>query len=418
MGFASEYLEHRVLYKPFIGTDAHDDTRIIVIIPAFDEPDIVRVLESLARCKQPPCNVEVIIHLNAGNKASKEQVQRTLESHHNIESWKKENNPFYRLFCINTGQHSHKKWGAGMARKVVMDEALYRFNSVNRPDGVIVSLDADCTVSDSYLVSLYKELYLDQSRNACTIKFEHPLSGEGISNEISEAVIKYELHLRYYYQALLYTGYPHVYHTIGSAMAVKASAYSRAGGMVKNQAGEDFYFIQKLLPMGGLFNLASACVYPSPRISERVPFGTGPVIRSLVNDGEPDFYTYNPDAFTGLRKLFSLTDSFHNFSLEDISLIKDIPTESLGLFLDDNDWINKLAEIKSNTASKAAFRKRFFSWFNMFKVVKYLNWSHTENIFNKVPVAEAAGKLLELVEKTGDYNNSRGLLYRYRRLED
>ena len=55
-------------------------------------------------------------------------------------------------------------------------------------------------------------------------------------------------------------------------MAVKALPYVKAGGMNRRQAGEDFYFIQKLVPSGGYFSLNSTTVYPSPRASDQGSF--------------------------------------------------------------------------------------------------------------------------------------------------
>jgi hypothetical protein len=69
--------------------------------------------------------------------------------------------------------------------------------------------------------------------------------------------------MRYFVRGLSYAGFPYVHHTVGSAIAIKTSAYVRAGGMNSGAAGEDFYFIQKLLPAGYFFNLTSTTVYPS-----------------------------------------------------------------------------------------------------------------------------------------------------------
>jgi hypothetical protein len=33
-------------------------------------------------------------------------------------------------------------------------------------------------------------------------------------------------------------------------------------------------------------------------------------------------------------------------------------------------------EISRNSASEAAFRKRFFRWFGIFQVLKYINYAH------------------------------------------
>ena len=46
------------------------------------------------------------------------------------------------------------KWGVGLARKTGMDEAVRRFNSINRPDGVILNIDADCTVDSNYFIEI------------------------------------------------------------------------------------------------------------------------------------------------------------------------------------------------------------------------------------------------------------------------
>ena len=55
-----------------------------------------------------------------------------------------------------------------------------------------------------------------------SIAYEHRLEGE---KEKREAMVKYELYLRYYQQALKYAGHPYAYTCIGSAFAVRACDY-------------------------------------------------------------------------------------------------------------------------------------------------------------------------------------------------
>ncbi len=43
-------------------------------------------------------------------------------------------------------------------------------------------------------------------------------------------------------------GVSHAYHTIGSSMAVRCSAYAKIGGMNRRKAGEDFIFYTNLYP--------------------------------------------------------------------------------------------------------------------------------------------------------------------------
>ena len=77
---------------------------------------------------------------------------------------------------------------------------------------------------------------------------------------------------------MTFAGLPYSYHTIGSAFAVTAKAYARQGGMNRRKAGEDFYFINKLIKGENFGEITNTTVFPSPRTSNRVPFGTGKAI--------------------------------------------------------------------------------------------------------------------------------------------
>jgi hypothetical protein len=72
--------------------------------------------------------------------------------------------------------------------------------------------------------------------------------------------------------------------------------------------------------------------------------------------------------------------------------------------------------IKDNTSGMISFRKRFFGWFNMFKVVKYLNFVHPD-VFDKKPVDISALELLELKGINPGLKDPLDLLLYYRSLE-
>jgi len=224
------------------------------------------------------------------------------------------------------------------------------------------------------------------------------------------------LHMRYYYQGLAYSGFPNVFHTVGSATAVKAIAYVKAGGMNRKQAGEDFYFIQKLIPAGGYFYLNSTAVYPSPRASARVPFGTGVSIGRLNEEKSPTLMTYNIRAFQELASFIKLVDTIFECPFDKLADLYYRLPNSLQMFLDEDDWGEKMTEVKSNTSGLLSFRKRFFEWFNMFKVVKYLNHTHAE-FFRKKPVDIAASELLKLRGVILKSSAPLDLLQYYRMLE-
>jgi len=416
MGFASAWLEDRAIFPEIIKEAPDKLTGIIVVIPAFDEPGISRLLDSLALCTEPKCKVEVIIVVNAPADATEESIYNNKLTTLNIESWKKENrNCFFRLFAF-TADSSVRGWGVGLARKTGMDEAVRRFSSIDNPEGVILNLDADCLVEKNYFVSIYNDLLIRKERAACSIYFEHPVSGKDFPEAVYRSITLYELHLRYYFQGLSYSGFPYVFHTVGSAIAVKALHYIKAGGMNRRQAGEDFYFIQKLVPAGGYFSLNSTTVYPSPRASFRVPFGTGASIGKLTSLTGSSLLTYNFMAFKELRTFFTGTEKYYDCSAEELNEYYKLLPEGLRLFVDEKEWIDKMLEISINTSGLSSFRKRFFGWFNMFRIVKYLNYVH-QDYFKKMPVEVSSCELLDAIGINAGSKDPVGLLSLYRTLE-
>ena len=90
--------------------------------------------------------------------------------------------------------------------------------------------------------------------------------------------------------------------------------------------------------------------------------------------------------------------------------------EGLRSFIDFQKMKDKIQEIKQNTSGLQSFKKRFFGWFNMFKIVKYLNRVH-EEIFEKVPVNESASELLKIIGINFTSKDASDLLKFYRSME-
>jgi hypothetical protein len=417
MGFASVYLEERTLFPQKIKEPVDRETGIIVVVPAYNEPGISYLLDSLAECTEPECKAEVIIVINSPDDANHDILENNIKTLEKIEIWKKAHKScFFRLFAFIIEHPSVRGWGVGLARKTGMDEAIYRFNQIDNPDGVILNLDADCTVEQNYFLAICNELQKKSGKTACSIYFEHPLSGICYPESIFDHIALYELHLRYYFQGLAYSGFPYVFHTVGSAIAVKALPYIKAGGMNRRQAGEDFYFVQKLVPSGGYFNLNSTTVYPSPRISARVPFGTGASMGKLSSDKSSTLLTYNMLAFKELRTFFESVELYFKSCQSDLIRLFGLIPPGLRLFLDENEWIIKIMEVKNNTTGFASFRKRFFDWFNMFRIVKYMNFVHSD-FFAKQPVDISALELLEASGIIFKLKDTKDLLIYYRQME-
>jgi hypothetical protein len=240
--------------------------------------------------------------------------------------------------------------------------------------------------------------------------------GTKFPDKVNRSITQYELHLRYYFQGLAYTGFPYVHHTVGSVIAVKALPYVKVGGMNRRTAGEDFYFIEKLVPTGGYFNLNLTTVYPSPRLSFRVPFGTGPALTKMAEGEGEIFWSYNIQAFKELKILFGMIDRIFLCEPDDPEFFySDLPP-GIRQFIKLSEWISKIGEIKRNTSRIQSFKKRFFGWFNMFRIVKYMNSVHV-SILRKKPVSESASELLAVLKKKFDSKDPSALLKFYRELE-
>ncbi len=95
--------------------------------------------------------------------------------------------------------------------------------------------------------------------------------------------------------------------------------------MNRRKAGEDFYFLHKIIPLGEFREVNTTCVIPSSRESDRVPFGTGAAMRKYVASNESTLLTYAPECFYDLKMFFSCIPGL--FVLTDEATV-----ESLSLF--------------------------------------------------------------------------------------
>jgi hypothetical protein len=351
-----------------IATAPSAELGLVLVIPCYDEPALTDSLDALWRCERPACDVEVIVVVNSGETSPLSVLQKNRQTLDRAESWISEHSdPRIRFHCLHFPNLPRKKAGVGLARKIGMDEAVRRLEAIDRLDRPIVCFDADCSCDPNYLVEVEKTFAAHAETPGASIYYEHPLEGaEG--PRLYNAITQYELHLRYYVEALRYAGFPHAFHTIGSSMAVRARIYLEEGGMNKRQAGEDFYFLHKIIPRGGYREINSTRVLASPRPSDRVPFGTGRAVRDFLDSGK--FESYPAQAFEDLRWLFADLPALYN---SDASL-DDCPP-ILQQFLNEQDASSRLALIREHTTSQSSFQKRFFRWFDGFLAMKYVHFA-------------------------------------------
>jgi len=423
MGFAAQYLTKNRLFGDYISDFPRKDLKYIVVIPSYNEDRIKDTLDALWKAQRPKRSVEVMVVVNSSEESPeyiREINRRTLQE---IEKWRDDkSNDFFEVYTLHLPDLSAKDFGAGVARKIGMDEAISRFEKLNTSDGYIISLDADTTVKKNYFTAIEQAIEENSGLNGGIIYFEHPLEGNEFTREIFDAVAKYELFLRYYNQALRWTGFPYAFHTIGSAFFVRAMAYVKQGGMIRRKAGEDFYFLNKIFQLGNIREVNSTAVYPSPRFSERVLFGTGPEVEKITKEQDMSYMTYNPEAFYSLKAFFSEIDQLFLCNEEAAESFLNALEPGLKNFLKTNGFHQAIRRINNNCRKPEVFRKHFFQWFGGLKVIQYMHRVHEEDL-GKVQVQQAAREMLEILGYSLHFNKNSAdsrvyqLLQKYRIIE-
>jgi len=400
-----------------IAARPHAGLGMVVVIPCFNEPDLIGSLESLWLCERPVCSVEVIVVVNSpanGPSEARLQNQATLKG---AAEWiERHPDPRFAIHLLSFADLPLRQAGVGLARKIGMDEGLRRLDEVGRLAGAIVGYDADCRCQQNFLVAIERHFQRYVATPGCSVYFEHPLSGP-LAAAAYAAVAAYELHLRYYIQALRFCGFPHAHHTLGSCMAVRADAYRKQGGMNKRKAGEDFYFLHKIIALGGFTDLTDTTVIPSARPSDRVPFGTGSAVRAHLAGAVMG--TYPLQAFLDLKQLFdSLPLLYRHDAGLMVERVHGLP-EPIRTFLDRQNFVEVLSEVRRNTSSEATFRKRFFHWFDGFLAMKFVHHAR-DRFYGGGDVLDPAAKLLAILgcaPPAGSEPDTLELLQIYRRLD-
>jgi len=395
MSFANHYLSKQKSAVHIPSVTPSRDLKYCIVIPCYNEDRLIVTLDSLWKCQRPGSGTEVIIVVNSSGSDDPVVLDQNLRTIEEFETWKSSHaDPVLKFHLLHVPDLPVKHAGAGLARKTGMDTAIYRFNLLNRQDGIIISLDADCICDENYLLAIESAFKEKVQADCAILYFEHPLSGNEYPRSIYSGIIQYELHLRYHIECLRHIKYPFAHHTLGSCFAVKSGAYVRQGGMNRKKAGEDFYFLQKIFTSGYTTEINTTTVHPSPRPSMRVPFGTGPAIQKMLSSDQQVLMTYDPHPYKDLGRFLEVIPKFFRISKsEQRSLLLKMP-EPVREFLFTHELEQKMAEVNRNTGNRKAFIKRFYSWFNGLMLIKYLNYCHAA-YYAEMPVEKAALMLLK-----------------------
>lgn len=380
----------------------------VVVIPAYAEKEMIfHTLASLAQ--NPPSSLEYSLILCVVNNKDGSPVQvkennlqtmaylDALVKRKSVQNFKKDKELYpllvrvcdakMKLGYIDASSKGYEipsnVGGVGMARKIGMDMALRLLWNNASPHDVILSLDADTLVNPNYLSTVKK--HFKSKVKTAIVAYEHQMPDDPSGQA---AIVCYEIFLRYWVLALQYAKSPWAFHSIGSTIAVSPKAYLEVRGMNKREAGEDFYFLNKLAKIGKIDYIRETCVHPSARPSARVPFGTGKRIQRFLEGGcKEEYCLYDPRIFSILAGWLQLLDGLSGSEDEILASAQRIHPR-LKTFLMENNFSVVWPRIRRTAKDKKTLARHLNDWFDGFKTLKMINY-FTREAYPQIDMFEA-----------------------------
>jgi hypothetical protein len=286
--------------------------------------------------------------------------------------------------------------GVGLARRIGVDIALglYARERVESPW-------LGCTDGDARLPSDYFAQNAATEprgphgvrRVGLTLPFWHVAGGDA---DVDSATAAYELSLRYYTLGLASAGSPYAYESVGSTIVARAEAYAEVRGFPRRQAGEDFYLLDKLAKVGGIYRPARQPIELRARRSARVPFGTGARVAELLDSGE-GLLTYHPQVFELLRQALrallrgALSRSEAHVAEE---LGRELDAGSVGAVssaLDDLNALEALRETFGASPDGVVRKRRLLTWFDALRTLRFVHLVEGHAGLPRLPLHAALG---------------------------
>lgn len=366
----------------------------IIVVPSIAEsetlPTLINSLEQNDELEL--LNTLLIVVVNnsiSSTEEVKNDNQKTIQYLKNIKS--RVNISFIDA-CSTGKEMDDKNGGVGLARKIGMDLALTKFDYYSLNKKIMICTDADCTVEPYYLTKISQE-FNRNNFEAAVVNFAHDINGD---DEETNAIICYEIFLRYYVLGLNFAKSEYAFHTIGSTMLCTPEAYVKVEGMNKRKAAEDFYFLEKLAKIYPIGELKSTFVYPSKRGSWRVPFGTGRSVDRYLSNSRDEYLLYDPKNFIVLKTWLQVFNDNSISNQIDLIRISQNIHPALSGFLSQQDFgnfINKVL-LKNNNPNEIEKQKHF--WFDAFRTLKLIHYLRDETYPN-INMFDAIDELLKMM---------------------
>lgn len=253
-----------------------------------------------------------------------------------------------------------KQEGVGWARKTLFDHIL----GASGTNDIVVSMDADTEFGSNYLASLTRTFTTHPQWIALTVPYYHRLTGEETADR---AMLRYEIYMRHYALNMLAIDSPYAFTAIGSAIAVRADALRKIGGITPMKSGEDFYLVQKLRKMGNIGTWNEECVYPATRFSNRVPFGTGPAMLKGAGGDWDSYPIFSQQSFQKIADTYKVIDRLFT---------EDIDTEFVRFLQQQFKTKDLWGPLRKNNKTVEQFRRAFHEKADGLRILQFLRQEH------------------------------------------
>jgi hypothetical protein len=285
-----------------------------------------------------------------------------------------------KLLLIDRAVRDHflpEGQGVGLARKIGNDAALALLAAGRLESPWLHNTDADTVLPRDYFSQL--EDVDPQGVGSAVYFFDHIFDPDPA---LAEAGRLYEISLRYYVLGLAWAGSPFAYQSMGSCLAVPATAYAEVRGFPKKNAAEDFYVLNKLAKVGSIARLSGAPLRLEGRPSDRVPFGTGRALRNLVGkrEGLSSFRLYHPLVFAHLASWLRLLRTIARSGGDMEKPLAELPSANpyfrTDLLRESLERIGALAAIRDairRSRDEKTLLRHMHTWFDAFRTLKLVH---------------------------------------------
>lgn len=182
--------------------------------------------------------------------------------------------------------------------------------------------------------------------------------------------------------------------------------------MNQRKAGEDFYFLHKIIPFRSFARITDCSVYPSGRSSDRVPFGTGHAVNKSVHATCKTYYTYNPNIYIEIKVWI---DTIKSASTENILQIDKL-SRSIQDFLIREKFPSVNENFFKQFKTAQAYQEAIFRWFNGFRMLKLVHYLRDKDYIN-IQINLACQKLWQMLEGKTEVHSNFDWLMHYRNKE-